>query len=85
MPNFSLPFVTFLGPTAVGLHPAVPVLHHQSSWMLGHGGGRVSIHVARTPQDRVILQSLTPSTCGVQVWLGLVQDRPKDGLAFSDL
>ncbi len=85
VPNFSLPFVTFLGPAAVGPHPAVPVLHLWSSWMLGHEGGRVSIHVARTPRDRVILQSLTPSTCGVQVWLGLVQDQPKDDLAFSNL
>ncbi len=85
VPNFSLPFVTFLRPAAVGPCPAVPILHLRSSWMLGHEGGRASIHVARTPRDRVILQSLTPSSCGVQVWLGLVQDQPKDGLAFSDL
>ncbi len=46
VPNFSLPFVTFLGPAAVGPHPAVPVLHLRLSGMLGHEGGRASIHVA---------------------------------------
>ena len=85
VPNFSLPFVTFLGLAAVGPCPAVPVLHLWSSWIPGHKGSMVLVHVTQTPWDRVVLQSLTPSTCGVQVWLGLSQDQPKDGLAFSDL
>ncbi len=79
VPNFVLPFVTFHELSAVGLHPAAPILHLRSSWMQGHVGSRVSTCDAQTRQDRVVLQSWTPGTCGVQVWLGLLQDQPRDG------
>ncbi len=48
LPNFTLPFVTFHELSAVGLHPAVPVLHLQLSWMQGHEGSMVLTHDAQT-------------------------------------